>query len=200
MYWYYDEINRLEAKNVFYDHPMIFYGSSTITLWESLEEEFKEFEALNYGFGGSTIASCLWFFERVFSNLNPSSIVIYAGDNDLGDQRHPEEVYMFTLELLRRIRMKFGSIPVFYISIKPSPQRNHLLKSIDFTNSLIKSTQSEDDKFIFIDIFNHFLIDENTVNGSYFDNSGLHLNKSGYDLLSNIILENLHQYFTNNLE
>lgn len=48
-----------------YDPETIFYGSSTFTLWKRLHEEFKEFRPVNLGFGGSTLAACVWFFNKI---------------------------------------------------------------------------------------------------------------------------------------
>ena len=37
--------------------PIIFYGSSTIRLWKSLNEDFKDVDVINLGFGGAYIDS-----------------------------------------------------------------------------------------------------------------------------------------------
>ena len=68
MYWYEDEIKQLENKII---PPkgdkmrVVFYGSSSIRLWNSIETDFPEFEIINLAFGGSTLAACCWFFKRV---------------------------------------------------------------------------------------------------------------------------------------
>ncbi len=51
---------------------------------------------INLGFGGSTLAACAWFFDPIVAPVShPQTLILYAGDNDLGDGRHPEEVLFF---------------------------------------------------------------------------------------------------------
>ncbi|WP_431214255.1 hypothetical protein ACQ86N_05210 [Puia sp. P3] len=97
MVWYENEVQRLEKErtSLTYDPKLLFYGSSSIRLWESLYEDFAPWQPANLGFGGSTLAACDWFFDRLLTPFRPSSIIVYAGDNDLGDGRHPEEVFIF---------------------------------------------------------------------------------------------------------
>jgi hypothetical protein len=97
MTWYHEDIKRLEKERaeLTYDPKLIFYGSSSITLWDTLYADFKEYKPVNLGFGGSTLAACVWFFEQVVAPYNPEAIILYAGDNDLGDGRHAEEVFIF---------------------------------------------------------------------------------------------------------
>ena len=64
MYWYEEDIERLEkyGKETGHNAETIFYGSSSIRLWTSLYDDFKNLKPANLGFGGSTLAACVWFF------------------------------------------------------------------------------------------------------------------------------------------
>ena len=192
MFWYHDDLDRLEAKvtHLGYDPKLIFLGSSTFTLWEELETIFKEYKPVNLGFGGSTLAACTWFFDRIFKNIHhPESIVIYAGDNDLGDGRHPEEVVLFFDSLLSKIRNKYGAIPVAFISIKPSITRWSLAGSIRYTNSNIKDYMLKDKNFFYLDIYSGMLSKNGHPKGEFFIEDGLHFSEKGYLYLKKKILE-----------
>ena len=113
MFWFHPDLERLEnqIQVLEYNPKLVFYGSSTFTLWDEITTLFKKHNPVNLGFGGSTLAACTWFFDRVFENIKEiDAIVIYAGDNDLGDGRHPEEVLLFLENLLLKIRKKYGNI------------------------------------------------------------------------------------------
>ena len=112
------------------DPKVVFYGSSSIRLWETLHEDFAAYQAVNLGFGGSTLAACDWFFDRLLGMYHPECLIVYAGDNDLGDGRHPEEVFLFFQQLVANARRKFGDMPCAYISIKPSISRWNIVDSI----------------------------------------------------------------------
>lgn len=112
MFWYDDELQRLgQIKAHAKESPkMVFYGSSSIRLWSNLYNIYKDFSPINLGFGGSTLAACSWYFDKIFSNIDAKAIVIYAGDNDISDGRHPEEIVLFFMSLF----CKYGkSMEVF---------------------------------------------------------------------------------------
>jgi lysophospholipase L1-like esterase len=185
MFWYEDEIKQLEHKFI---NPkgdkkrVIFYGSSSITMWNSLENDFPEFEVINQGFGGSTLAACCWFFKRVIPAWKPDIIILYAGDNDLGDNRHPEEVFINFNYMMDLIEEHCGEIPVAFISVKQSIARLNLYNSIQFTNKIIQEEISlKYPHCTFVDI-----IEAMKTNGSIekklFEPDGLHLSELGYQV------------------
>lgn len=141
MFWYNDEIEPLELKPV---RPkgqkprVLLYGSSSLRLWDAFPHDFPEFEVINQAFGGSTAAACCWFFKRLVPQYHPDLLVLYAGDNDLGEGRHPEEVFICFKYLMALIDQHCGEIPVAFISIKPSIARQDLINSIQFTNSIVR--------------------------------------------------------------
>ncbi len=190
MLWYEEEVKRLETEIAdLKDVPgLVFYGSSSIRLWETLEDDFKEYMPLNIGFGGSTLAACGWFFERIFANLNPHSIVIYAGDNDLGDGRSPEEVFLFFNELVHLIQQRFGDIPLGFISIKPSVSRWEIVDKIRQTNGLIETEiKKKGGNICFINIYDSMTDKTGYPRREFLDPDGLHINEKGYQLWKKII-------------
>src|SRR3954454_22317856 len=123
MEWYEHDVKEAiaERSKCTYEPKTIFYGSSSIRLWTSLYDDFSDYKPVNLGFGGSTLAACVWFFDRIVSPVSdPEIFILYAGDNDLGDGRHPEEVLIFFKEFLIKLRQRYPNIPLFYVSIKPS--------------------------------------------------------------------------------
>ena len=198
MYWYNGDIEWLESKPVDTKalKKVVFYGSSSFTRWESMEADFPQIQAINLGFGGSTLAACAWFYGRVVPRHRPDAIVIYAGDNDLGDGRSPEEVVLFYHQLIVEIRKSLGEIPVCFISIKLSPKREYLRGSIEFANACIKeSIDKSTDNLHYIDIFHLMLNNEGKINLDYYDEDGLHLSPSGYALWTDVIGNTIKQLF-----
>lgn len=190
MFWFFPEIERLEKEvaALTYSPKLVFYGSSTFTRWTELRTIFKEYDAVNLAFGGSSLAACTWFFERNFKNITaPESIVIYAGDNDLAEGRHPEEVVLFLENLIARIRAKYGNISVAYVSIKPSPDRVHLLESIRYTNAKAEELLANAPNCHFISVFDKMLTAKGRPNPLFFIEDGLHLNTVGYKIWLDVL-------------
>jgi len=189
MFWYEPDVKEVELRKAKVDNPkMLFYGSSSIRLWDSLYADFEVYKPLNMGFGGSTLAACIVYFERLMEGLNPDIILIYAGDNDLGDGRHPEEVFIFFEQMVVEVRKRFGNIPLLYVSIKPSIRRFNIIEQIRFTNKIIASEiEKMDHNVFFIDVFNKMLDHDRFPDRSLFQPEGLHLNEKGYSLWKEII-------------
>jgi lysophospholipase L1-like esterase len=190
MYWYEDEVKRLEKNGLKdgYGAETIFYGSSSIRMWTSLDADFEELKPVNLGFGGSTLAGCVWFFERIMCNYNPKKIVIYAGDNDLGDGRHPEEVFIFFQQLAVKVAHRFGDIPCYFISLKPSIARWNVADQFKYTNNLIENEIiKQNGNWQFIDIFKKMLDANGYPQKALYAADALHLSPQGYELWARVV-------------
>ena len=196
MFWYEEEVKRLEREStlITYQPQTAFYGSSTFTLWDSPYEHFQAFKPVNLGFGGSTLAACAWYFDRVFAQYHHlDSVVIYAGDNDLSNHRHPEEIYLFLFQLFQRLQERYGDIHCTYVSIKPSPQRWHLNDQVKYTNMIIeKEIQKRQHPYWhYVDIYDHYLGKNHRPNAQFYEADGLHFNKAGHQILKDILIQHL---------
>ncbi len=201
MFWYEEDIKQLEKKNV---NPksdkirVVFYGSSSLTLWKNISKDFPHFDVINQAFGGSTLAACCWFFERVIPHCNPDIIIIYAGDNDLGDRRHPEEVFLNFQNIMQLIERNCGNIPVGFISIKNSIARLNIFDSIKFTNKIIQEDIVKNHSNCTYLEINEDMFVQGAIDTSLFEPDGLHLSSKGYMLWKNKINTLfLNQFITN---
>ncbi|WP_454802915.1 GDSL-type esterase/lipase family protein [Mucilaginibacter phyllosphaerae] len=190
MLWYEDEIQHLESQRaaLTYKPDTLFYGSSSIRQWSNLRGDFKTLQPVNLGFGGSTLAACAWFFDRVTRGYQPDRIIVYAGDNDLADGRHPQEVAISFDYLAKQVKERYNAIPCYFLSLKPSIARWGLVDQFRYTNELIASAmKSNHPDWHWVDIFTPMLNDNGKPDPAYFIADGLHLNEKGYQLWSNIL-------------
>jgi lysophospholipase L1-like esterase len=179
-----DLIERLGARPQ--SAPTVFYGSSTIRLWSTLGRDLRSPRALNAGFGGSTLAACAYFFERIVPPLRPVSLVLYAGDNDLGDGKSPDDVLASYHDIVARIETWCGALPFAFLSIKPSPARRDILDRIGRTNALVRAEIEKRPGAYYVDVFDAMLANGEPRPELYLED-GLHLSRSGYDLWSRLL-------------
>ncbi len=191
MFWYEPDVEQVEERKAMVNNPKtLFYGSSSIRLWDNLYKDFEAYKPLNMGFGGSTLAACIVYFDRLMTGLNPDIFVLYAGDNDLGDGRHPEEVLIFFRQMVVEVRKRFGNIPLVYLSVKPSIRRFNIIEQIRFTNKIISSEiKKMDENVFFVNIFDKMMDGNRYPNRSLFQSEGLHMNENGYAVWKNTLLD-----------
>ena len=81
MDWYEEEVGQLITKrdHLPYTPQTVFYGSSSIRLWENLYEDFEVWSPVNLGFGGSTLEACVYYFDWLVKPvITAQKIVVYA--------------------------------------------------------------------------------------------------------------------------
>jgi lysophospholipase L1-like esterase len=200
MQWYEEEVQRVEKEHLklAYTPQMVFYGSSSVRMWDSLYEDFADFKPVNLGFGGSTLEACVHFFHRIMQPYKYiRQLVLYAGDNDLGDGKLPGDVLHYFKNLCSAIEGFFPQVQVFYVSIKPSIARWNINHKIVETNFLIENTICHHYPTIhYINVYNSMLNHEGRPNPAFFKEDGLHLTPQGYTVWKNIMLS----YFSANLD
>jgi lysophospholipase L1-like esterase len=163
--------------------PIIFYGSSSIRLWKTLQADFPGYAVLNCGFGGSRLADCVKFAPLLVLPLKPSAIIIYAGDNDLSVGTAPEKVFDSFQQLFILLRNDLPGTPIAFVSVKPSPARAKYLNSILRFNELVDVYMDKKPGCEFIDVCSDMLGNNKQPNPSLFVADQIHLNPAGYQIM-----------------
>ncbi|MBL8667997.1 MAG: hypothetical protein JNM48_11105 [Rhodospirillales bacterium] len=168
---------------------ILFYGSSSFTLWHGLAGHFPEHNVVNHGFGGSTLADCIDYFDRLVVAYSPSVLIVYAGDNDLGDGATPEQVVERLRIIIQRKREALGAAPMAFVSIKVSPARFALMHGIAYTNRLIERELAEGNDVRFVDITRRMVGRGLGPLLNYYTEDPLHMNEDGYRVLGGSLAE-----------
>ncbi len=198
MQWYEDEVRALEERikiGPIPRDPVAFYGSSSIRMWNTLALDLALPNALNLGFGGSTLEACAYFFERLVIPVAPACLIVYAGDNDLGDGRSPEDVLTSFRSLAGQVHARLPGIPFTFISIKPSPARFAIIDRIRRTNDLIRREIGQFETGCFISVFEAMLDDRGRPRAGLFLEDGLHLSPAGYRVWAGVLANHRNQIF-----
>jgi lysophospholipase L1-like esterase len=189
MHWYEPEVRALETalvSRVNGDRPPVFYGSSSIRLWDTLADDFDS-RVLNLGFGGSTLAACDYFFARLIPPVHPRSLLLYAGDNDLGDGRDADAVFTVFRSFADRVSASLGAIPFGFVSVKPSPARFAIQDRIQRFNQLVRQDIETRPSCYYVDVFSAMLDESGKPLTRLFVDDGLHLNREGYRLWGRLL-------------
>jgi lysophospholipase L1-like esterase len=196
MQWYDPEVRELIARLAAHPvpDPAVVYGSSSIRLWTTMAKDLKNERAVNAGFGGSTLEACAHFFERIVPPLEPTSLLIYAGDNDLGDGRSPDHVLASFRQLAAKVDCRCGPIPFGFMSIKPSPARDGILDRIRRANELVRTEIERRPHGFYVPLLDAMLRDGKPRPELFLDD-GLHLGPAGYELWTQLMEPFRNQIF-----
>ena len=166
---------------------ILFVGSSSIRLWQSLARDFPDHKIINRGFGGSHLADCVLLVDRVVIPYRPKMVLLYAGDNDIAEGKTSEDVFADLKTFVEKVHVGLPNSRIAYISIKPSITRRQLLDNMKATNRLIEDYAQKKKNLIFIDVFTPMLNSNSEPRKELFVSDGLHLNAAGYELWASII-------------
>jgi len=163
-------------------HPILFVGSSSFTKWTDVKNYFPGYTILNRGFGGSTLADVLRYEEDVIYKYDPKQIVIYCGENHIAssDTITATTVFNRFQNLYSEIRAVYPTVPVAYISMKPSPSRWQLREKMLNANNLIENYLKGQANATFVNVWNEMLEKNGKPTPELFVEDNLHMNAKGY--------------------
>jgi lysophospholipase L1-like esterase len=162
-------------------HGVVFVGSSSIRLWETLAADFPGVPVINRGFGGSELRDSTFYADRIVIPYAPRQVVLYAGENDLQMGRTPQQVVADFRTFVERVRRDLPKVRIAYISNKPSPLRAGLLEAQRQANALIKAEAGRL-HVDYIDVFTPMLDANGQPREELFVEDRLHMNRAGYEL------------------
>ena len=160
---------------------ILFVGSSSFTRWTDVQEYFPGYAIINRGFGGSSLPDVIRFADDVIFKYDPSQIVMYCGENDfLGKDVTADTVVKRFRTLFGMIREKYPTVPLVYVSIKPSPSRAHLMPEMEKANAAIARFLENKKRTVFVDVYHLMLNEQGKPMPDIFVSDDLHMNAKGY--------------------
>jgi lysophospholipase L1-like esterase len=185
-----EEIESLRTKNFQPDANkaiVVFTGSSSIRMWNNVQENFPEINAINTGFGGSHFTDLIHFANDLIFKYNPDKIFIYEGDNDIADGKSPAQILAAAAFLYAQIRQRLPEAQVYFITPKPSIARWELKENYEVYISLLKDFTQFDDSIHFVDTWSAMLDENGVVLQDIFVSDNLHMNEKGYKIWAEVI-------------
>lgn len=171
---------------------VLFVGSSSIRLWNDLEQQFDDPVAVvKRGFGGSRLQDTTDHLQRLVLPYKPRVVVVYAGDNDLAEGRSPQQVLQSFADFVDGVHAELPATRIAFVSIKPSPLRERLMRSAEETNTLIAAYCKNDTRLDYINVYSPMLGPDGRPREELFLPDRLHLNAQGYALWKSVIAGHL---------
>jgi len=160
---------------------VFFVGSSSIVLWD-LKKSFPDAAYVNVGFGGSVIAESTHFAPRIITPFKPATIVFYAGDNDIGRGRKPEQVADDFKAFVKAARTDNPDCKILFIPVKPSISRWKQFETQKEANALVKGLCEKGTGLVYVDVVPAMLGSDGMPIPELFQKDGLHMTAKGYEI------------------
>ena len=173
---------------------IVFVGSSSFTLWSSLEADLAPLPALNRGFGGALIDDVVRYADRIVVPYQPPAVVLFAGTNDIAGSRPASAGYVAERfdAFVAKVRLAVPEALVFYVAITPSRARWSLWPVAMEANRLIEAQVGADARLRFIDLSRFLLGRDGAPDPELYRRDGLHPSKTGYRIWAREIAAAFH--------
>jgi lysophospholipase L1-like esterase len=171
---------------------VLFIGSSSIRMWDTLAQDFPEIPIIRRGFGGSFIQDSTRYADRIAIPYKPKMIVMAAGTNDLAyGNKNPQQILQDFKDFVAKIHGALPDTRIVYISINPTVARWNQEADILETNHLIEKwifeNNSPTQKLNFINSHSDILTADGKPQPKLLRDDGLHFNAEGYKLWTSIL-------------
>ncbi|MDR6403342.1 MULTISPECIES: GDSL-type esterase/lipase family protein [Chryseobacterium] len=169
---------------------ILLIGSSSFTKWTDVANYFPDKTIINRGFGGSRLTDLNDYADGLLNPYQPKQIIIYCGENDFADNdKLKAEVVVDRFKTFyKKIRGKFPTIEVDYISIKYSPSREKLWPQMKIANKKIAEFMKKEPNADFIDITKVMQDASGNVRKDLFVEDMLHMTPKGYQLWTSVMI------------
>lgn len=189
MWRYYDELQNIFKKEP-KDNCTLFYGSSTFAHYVKIEDDFKEYNAINCGFGGSTSDEALFHYENIVGKLKPNILVFYNGDNEPVCGYSLKETQKFYKAIFKKYHEDFPNGFIIIVGTKSSYARKEYYDFVVKLNKFEKKLAEEYDYIEYVDTRDIWFDDEkNDYKYENFCDGKLHYNDKGNELFASRIKE-----------
>lgn len=162
-------------------NAVVFVGSSSFRMWKDLQEDFPDHVIINRGFGGSSLPHVIEYAGEIIIPYKPRQVVIYCGENDfMNDTVTSEIVTNRFITLFSELRKEIPRAEIVFVSMKPSPSRQHLMREINAANTSIRDFLKTKRRTAFVNIWEEMLDEDGAPRKELFLKDMLHMNEDGY--------------------
>lgn len=167
---------------------VLFVGSSSINLWDTIYEDFAPLKLIRRSYGGATLRDMIYNYNTIAKGYTPKSILLYV-ENDLGNHKEGvNAVKCFDLFriFIDKLKKDYPNTPLIVVSLKPSQHKADQLKDQLLVNALLEENASAQG-YTYVDITKVMYDEAGNLRTDIFKEDNLHMNAEGYKLWTAIL-------------
>lgn len=146
--------------------------------WVTLQADMKPWNTHNRGVDGAKVDYLASRFRSDPPVAPPSAIVLYAGENDIASGVSIASVFGSLRTVIAEKRARYGALPIFYVTIKPSPTRWGFRPQQAKLNRLMAGYARGSRDLRVVNIVPAMMVNDRP--GPFYQADGIHLSHAGY--------------------
>ena len=188
---YQGDINRYQKENKRLKDlscDVLFLGSSSINLWDTIYEDFAPLKLIRRSYGGATLRDMIYNYNTIAKGYTPKSILLHV-ENDLGSHKEGvNAVKCFDLFriFIDKLKKDYPNTPLIVVSLKPSQHKADQLKDQLLVNALLEENATAQG-YTYVDITKVMYDEAGNLRTDIFKEDNLHMNAEGYKLWTAIL-------------
>ncbi len=191
-----ETIQAMESRDETEKHPadaILFIGSSSIRLWETIDEDMAPYPSIQRGFGGSRFSDVAVYAERLIQPHSYRALVLFVGNDVSGKETDatPDQVAGWFQRVVAVSRAHNSEAPVFCIGVTPTMSRWKAWPRIQEMNAALQAACAADASLHFIPTASAYLNANGEPRPELFREDQLHLTTLGYQIWAAIIKSHL---------
>ena len=178
------------------DNALLFIGSSSIRLWETLAQDMAPYPVIQRGYGGAHLRDAIFFPDALLGNHQPAMIIGFIANDIKGDvaDEKPAKVKRLFKFFLKQLRERQPNVPFLWVEITPTKSRWKQWDAIAKVNKKIKAYCERTPNLYFVETAKSFLNKKGRPKTELFIEDQLHLNEAGYVVWSTLIRNEIEQH------
>lgn len=188
-----EEVAALEAidkEEADPDDAILFIGSSSVRLWESIAADMEPWPVIRRGYGGARYRDLCHYTRRLVAPHEPRAVVVFVANDITSPTKSPgvDQVMADVRATLAAIRACHPDVPVFFVAVTPTESRWPAWPKIARLNEALAELTATEPETLFIATADRFL-DPATGRPipALFRDDRLHLSAAGYAVWAELI-------------
>jgi hypothetical protein len=197
-----DDVLKLSHQNGIESNveSILFIGSSTIRLWDSLEQDVAPYKTVKRGYGGAKFCDLAIHCPTLIKGLKFRAAVIFVANDITGStsDKEPVEIKRLARITIESLKASNPSAPVILLSITATPSRFAHWSRIQSANRTLRTLADEIPGVTFLETEKHYLAEDGKPIDEYFVEDRLHQTSEGYRLLGSLVKSKLDDILNTN--
>lgn len=186
-----DDVSKLASENEGRGGPehVLFLGSSSFRLWDSLPEDLSTYSVIKRAYGGAKYRDLAIYTPDLIRGLRFRKAVVFIANDITGkdDDTDPVVVGKLARLVVEQLRREQPGAEIYLLAVTPTPSRYAYWPRIQQTNRELRSIAQNLRGVHYIPTSYAFLDADGEPKAEYFVEDKLHLNAAGYRVWAELI-------------